>query len=81
MMASIIFFFIFLQATVNMIDKCMEKERKLMNNIITLCLQEKKVCEVPFLLYVYLLAVDSVTLFFSFFLNLGIFEAGNVTER
>lgn len=39
----------------------------LMNNIIAPCLQEKKVYEVPFLLYVYLLATDSVALFYLYF--------------
>lgn len=55
----------------------------LMNNTIAPWLQKKKVCEVPFLLYVYLLSADSVALFYLYFsfLNLGIFEAGNVTER
>lgn len=39
----------------------------LMNSTITPCLQEKKVYEVPFLLYVYLLAADSVALFYLYF--------------
>lgn len=39
----------------------------LVNNTIAPCLQEKKVYEVPFLLHVYLLEADSVSLFYLYF--------------
>lgn len=39
----------------------------LRNNTIAPCLQEKKVNEVPFLLHVYLLAADSMVLFYLYF--------------
>lgn len=60
----------------------------LMNNTIAPCLQEKQVHKVPFLLHVYLLAADSLTLFYLYFsfwsweyLKLGMWFRDNTAQN